>query len=66
MALNNLGIRLSNLGRREQALQATEEAVELYRRLAAANPAAFEPDLAAPSGVSHGCARRPRRSCPRH
>ncbi len=29
-----------------RALQATEEAVEIYRRLAAANPAAFEPELA--------------------
>jgi tetratricopeptide (TPR) repeat protein len=37
---------LSNLGRREQALGATEEAVEIYRGLAAANPAAFETDLA--------------------
>jgi tetratricopeptide (TPR) repeat protein len=43
--LNNLGIRLSNLGRREQALTATTEAVEIYRRLAAANPAAFVEDL---------------------
>ncbi|MGH3910516.1 MAG: tetratricopeptide repeat protein, partial [Pseudonocardiaceae bacterium] len=34
------------LGRREEALAATSEAVELYRRLAGVNPAAFEPDLA--------------------
>lgn len=45
-ALNNLGIRLSNLGRREPAPAATEEAVETYQRLAAANPAAFERALA--------------------
>ncbi|WP_203935315.1 hypothetical protein, partial [Virgisporangium ochraceum] len=38
--------RLSNLGRREDALTAATEAVDLYRRLAATNPAAFEPDLA--------------------
>jgi tetratricopeptide (TPR) repeat protein len=37
---------LSNLGRREHALKATDQALELYRRLAADNPAAFEPDLA--------------------
>ena len=45
-ALNNLGIRLSGLGRREEALAATGEAVDLYRRLATARPDAFEPDLA--------------------
>jgi tetratricopeptide (TPR) repeat protein len=43
---NNLGIRLSELGRQEDALQATTEAVDIYRSLAQANPAAFEPDLA--------------------
>jgi hypothetical protein len=37
---------LSNLGRREEALAATTEAVDVYRRLAGVNPAAFEPDLA--------------------
>jgi hypothetical protein len=41
-----LGIRLSNLGRREEALAASQEAVELYRRLAASRPDAFLPDLA--------------------
>ncbi|MGH3774215.1 MAG: tetratricopeptide repeat protein, partial [Pseudonocardiaceae bacterium] len=46
MALNNLGIWLSNLGRREEALAATTDAVEIRRRLAEVNPAAFEPDLA--------------------
>jgi tetratricopeptide (TPR) repeat protein len=44
--LNNLGIRLSELGRREQALPATEEAVTIRRRLAQANPAAHLPNLA--------------------
>ncbi|MEV0926868.1 hypothetical protein AB0I99_17375, partial [Streptomyces spongiicola] len=33
------------------ALTATEEAVEIYHRLAADNPAAFEPDLAASLSV---------------
>ncbi|MGH3914785.1 MAG: hypothetical protein ACRDTC_15460, partial [Pseudonocardiaceae bacterium] len=42
----HLGIRLSNVGRREEALEVTTEAVEIRRRLAGVNPAAFEPDLA--------------------
>jgi tetratricopeptide (TPR) repeat protein len=45
-ALNKLGIQLSDLGCREEALTATAEAVAIYRQLAEANPAAFEPDLA--------------------
>jgi len=44
--LNNLGNRLSNLGRREQALEATQEAVEIRRKLARQRPDAFLPDLA--------------------
>jgi tetratricopeptide (TPR) repeat protein len=39
-------IRLSEMGRRAEALQATQEAVDLYRRLAAQHPDAFLPDLA--------------------
>jgi tetratricopeptide (TPR) repeat protein len=35
------------MGRREEALQATQEAVDLYRRLAEQHPDAFLPDLAA-------------------
>jgi predicted trehalose synthase len=34
------------LGRREEALAASTEAVQIFRRLAGVNPAAFEPDLA--------------------
>ena len=45
MALNNLGVFLSELGRRAEALAPTHEAVDLYRGLAADNPA-FTPDLA--------------------
>ncbi|HWR48135.1 MAG TPA: ATP-binding protein, partial [Pseudonocardiaceae bacterium] len=41
-----LGYRLAHAGQREQALVATTEAVEVYRRLVELNPAAFEPDLA--------------------
>ncbi len=43
---NNLGIALSALGRREEALAATQEAVDIRRVLAAGNPQAFLPDLA--------------------
>lgn len=45
-ALNNHSARLSDDGRREAALAVTEEAVSLYRALAAARPDAFTPDLA--------------------
>jgi tetratricopeptide (TPR) repeat protein len=44
--LNNLGAMLSALGRREEALAPSQEAVAIYRRLAEANPAAYLPDLA--------------------
>jgi tetratricopeptide (TPR) repeat protein len=44
--LNMLGFALSALGRRAEALQATQEAVEIRRRLAAQHPDAFLPDLA--------------------
>ena len=44
--LNNLSVALSALGRREEALQAAQEAVDVYRKLAEANPQAFLPDLA--------------------
>ena len=46
MSLNNLANRLSELGRREEALKAAEEAVQIRRALAAARPEAFTPDLA--------------------
>ncbi len=45
-ALNNLANRLSDVGRREEALKACEEAVEFYRTLVARNPDAFIPKLA--------------------
>ncbi len=45
-ALDNLGNRLSDLGRREEALVAGLEAADIYRRLAAARPDAFLPNLA--------------------
>ena len=44
--LNNLAVRLSALGRREDALTAAEEAVSLRRTLAAQRPDAFRPNLA--------------------
>ncbi|MEA2599153.1 MAG: hypothetical protein QOF89_145 [Acidobacteriota bacterium] len=43
---SNLGVRLRDLGRREEALQATGEAVEIRRQLALQRPDAFRPDLA--------------------
>ena len=45
--LNNLGNRLRETGRREEALAATREAVEQYRALAERNRDAFLPNLAA-------------------
>jgi len=50
---NNLSIGRDGLGRREEALQASEEAVALYRDLAAARPDAFRPGLAMSCGA-HG------------
>src|SRR5262249_19648768 len=44
-------IRLSNLGRREEALAASQEAVDIRRRLAQTRPDAFLPDLAMSLGV---------------
>ena len=45
-SLNNLSVRLAGLGRREEALAASQEAVTICRELAAARPDAFRPDLA--------------------
>ncbi|MBT8227543.1 MAG: tetratricopeptide repeat protein, partial [Dactylosporangium sp.] len=45
-SLNNLGNRLSEAGRREEALAPTQEAVTIRRRLAEASPGAFLSDLA--------------------
>ena len=45
-SLTNLSIHLSDLGRREEALEMIEEAVSIYRKLAADRPDAFRPDLA--------------------
>ena len=50
MSLNNLGMGFSDLGRREEALAAAQEAVDIYRRLAQTRPDAFLPDLATSLG----------------
>ncbi|MBF0334157.1 MAG: tetratricopeptide repeat protein, partial [Alphaproteobacteria bacterium] len=50
-ALNSLGNSLSDLGQREEALEAAREAVEIYRRLAEVRPDAFLPDLATSLGA---------------
>ncbi|MEZ4632228.1 MAG: tetratricopeptide repeat protein [Deinococcales bacterium] len=41
--MNNLGNRLSDVGEREGALTATQEAVAIYRQLAQSRPDAFLP-----------------------
>ena len=46
MLLNNLSVDLRQLGDGTGALAAGREAVDIYRRLAKANPARFEPNLA--------------------
>ena len=45
MSLNNLAIRLGEVGRREEAVPVAEEAVALYRALAGRHPDAFGPNL---------------------
>ena len=46
--LNNLANRFFDLGRREEALDVIEEAVDLHRSLASIQPDAFRPGLALP------------------
>jgi len=50
-AVGQLGIRYSNLNRREDALKASEEAVDIYRALAKDRPDVFRPDLASSLSV---------------
>ncbi|MGW3957844.1 tetratricopeptide repeat protein [Streptomyces sp. NPDC004752] len=45
-SLSDLGLRLADVGRRDEALAVTEEAARICRRLAAGNPAAYESDQA--------------------
>ena len=44
--MNNLSVRLAEVGRRGEALAPIEEAMQIYRRLAQAAPEAYLPDLA--------------------
>ncbi|MFD5199029.1 tetratricopeptide repeat protein [Streptomyces sp. NPDC058375] len=44
--LSNLGTRLAAMGRLREALIADQQAVEIHRRFAASNPAAYEPSFA--------------------
>lgn len=53
--LNNLGVRLSNLGRWEHALAAGKEARDIYRKLAVRRPDAFLGDLAMSVNNLAGC-----------
>jgi tetratricopeptide (TPR) repeat protein len=41
LTLANLSLRLSEVGRREEALRANDEALRMYRRLAANQPTVF-------------------------
>jgi len=45
-SLSQLGVWLAEVGRRGEALAASEQAVGIYRRLAADTPAVYEPGLA--------------------
>jgi len=45
-SLNNLSVRLGDLGQWQDALAVSEEAVAAYRELAAASPDRYRPDLA--------------------
>jgi tetratricopeptide (TPR) repeat protein len=51
VAFSLYGLRLSALGEREEAVEATREAAALYRRLAATRPDAFLPSLARTLGA---------------
>src|ERR1035441_8772829 len=66
-SLDNLGVRFSALGRPAEALPVTEEAVALYRELAAASPDRYRPDLArslANLGVWFSALGRPAEALP--
>ncbi|MFE7792518.1 tetratricopeptide repeat protein [Streptomyces sp. NPDC057460] len=61
-SLNNLSVRLGQLGRREEALTAIEEGVTVYRQLAAARPDAFLHELASSlNNLSAGLGKLGRR-----
>ena len=53
-ALNNLSVRLGEMGQREAALKSIAEAVGIRRNLASSNPEAFRPDLARSVSVRGG------------
>ncbi|MGW5126041.1 hypothetical protein ACWEQ7_18695 [Streptomyces sp. NPDC004069] len=54
----NLGFRMTRAGHREDAVAATEQAVGILRRLAAADPAVYEPELATTLAQLSECAFR--------
>jgi tetratricopeptide (TPR) repeat protein len=54
-SLNNVATMLSDLGRREEALERAQEAVDIRRELAASQPDAFRPDLAMSLSVLADC-----------
>ncbi|WP_445525312.1 hypothetical protein [Streptomyces cyslabdanicus] len=58
----NLGFRMTRAGHREDAVAATEQAVGILRRLAAADPAVYEPELATALAQLSECAVRADRT----
>jgi hypothetical protein len=54
-ALNNLSGRLADLGRRQEALTAVNQAAGIYRQLAEAHPDTFLPDLATALANQSNC-----------
>ncbi|MEU5301121.1 hypothetical protein ACH4YO_16440 [Streptomyces noursei] len=52
----NLGFRMTRAGHREEAMAATERAVDIFRRLATADPAGFAPELAGALAQLSECA----------
>ena len=54
---NNLANRLSDLGRREEALEKAQQALSIREQFAQARPDAFLPNLARSISVSRDCLR---------
>ena len=63
-ALNNWAVRLGETGRRAGALAASEEAVQVYRRLVTGSPAAYEPGLASSFTTGRASLASPRLASP--
>ena len=53
-ALNSLSVNLDDLGRRDDSLQASEEAASLFRRLVETEGPSYLPSLANAASQKHG------------